>query len=160
MAVDGFFIASAGELRSNDCIMSDPANETPLPPVQPVESIVELMRARPPYRSPNADPLRVAAPKKSADARLEAVGGALSDATRWRILLELGKGSALPVGELSKRVGKRPDLVSKHMAMLRKAGLVVRVFSTCYTLPPEMLPEPGASTLDLGPCLLKLALPQ
>lgn len=96
---------------------------------------------------------------KAANARLEAVGTALSDATRWRILLELGKGDALPVGELAKRTGRPPDAVSKHMALLRKSGLVERVFSTCYTLPAAIKPAPGATTIDLGPCLLKLSAP-
>lgn len=94
---------------------------------------------------------------KAEDARLEAVGTALSDATRWRILLELGKGDALPVGELAKRTGRPPDAISKHMALLRKAGLVERVFSTCYTLPAAILPAPGGTTIDLGPCLLKIS---
>lgn len=96
---------------------------------------------------------------KAANARLEAIGTALSDATRWRILLELGKGDALPVGELARRTGKRPDSISKHMALLRKAGLVEKVFSTCYQLPAAMEPAPGATTIDLGPCLLKLTIP-
>lgn len=98
--------------------------------------------------------------RKAADARLKAVGLALSDATRWRILLELGKGDALPVGELARRTGKRPDAVSKHVALLRKAGLVEKIFSSCYTLPAAMIPAPGATHIDLGPCLLKLAPPQ
>lgn len=98
--------------------------------------------------------------RKAADARLEAVGTALSDATRWRILLELGKGVALPVGELAKRTGRKPDAVSKHMALLRKAGLVERVYSTLYRLPAGMSPAgPEEKTIDLGPCLLKLEEP-
>jgi|GEM_PF-1971543 len=96
---------------------------------------------------------------KAANARLEAIGTALSDATRWRILLELGKGDALPVAELARRTGRRSDAVSKHMALLRKAGLVERAFTTCYQLPVALRPAPGATTIDLGPCLLKLATP-
>ena len=45
------------------------------------------------------------------------------------------------------------------MALLRKSGLVERVFSTCYTLPAAMKPAPGATTIDLGPCVLKLPAP-
>ena len=97
--------------------------------------------------------------RKAMDARLEAIGMALSDATRWRILLELGKGDALPVGELAKRTGKRSGVVSKHVALLRKVGLVERVFSTCYTLPSAMQAATDATAIDLGPCLLKLTLP-
>jgi predicted ArsR family transcriptional regulator len=95
--------------------------------------------------------------RKAADARMEAIATALSDATRWRILLELGQGDALPVGELAKRTGRRPDAISKHMAHLLRAGLVERAFSTCYRLPEAMRPGPGEKTIDLGPCVLKLA---
>ena len=97
--------------------------------------------------------------RKATDAHLEAIGTALSDATRWRLLLELAQGHALPVGELAKRTGRPAGAVSRHMALLRKAGLVERVFSTCYALPAAMQPAPGAATIDIGPCLLKLALP-
>ena len=96
---------------------------------------------------------------KAANARLEAIGSVLSDATRWRILLELAKRDALPVAELAKRTGRPPAAISRHMAMMLKAGLVERVFSTCYTLPAALLPAPGATTIDLGPCLLKLPAP-
>lgn len=96
---------------------------------------------------------------KAANARLEAIGSVLSDATRWRILFELVKGDALPVAELARRTGRRSDAISKHMAMLRKAGLVERAFTTCYRLSAALQPAPGATTIDLGPCLLKLATP-
>lgn len=96
---------------------------------------------------------------KAATARLEAIGTALSDATRWRLLLELGRGDALPVGELARRVGRPASAVSKHMALLLKSALVERAFGTCYRLPNALQPAPGATTIDLGPCLLKLELP-
>jgi DNA-binding transcriptional ArsR family regulator len=87
------------------------------------------------------------------DADLELIGSVLSEATRWRILFELRKGHALPVGELAKRVGREPDSISKHMAYLRRAGLVERVFSTCYKLRDGLRTDEG---LDLGPCVLRL----
>lgn len=96
---------------------------------------------------------------KAAEARLESIGSALSDATRWRILMELAKGAALPVGELARRTGRSSDKISKHMALLRKAGLVEKAYTTCYQLPVALRPTPGATTLDLGPCLLKLPAP-
>lgn len=94
--------------------------------------------------------------RKAADARMEAIGTALSDATRWRILLELGRGDALPVAELAKRTGRRPDAISRHLALLLRAGLVERAFTTCYRLPEAMRAGPGEKTIDLGPCVLKL----
>ncbi len=115
-------------------------------------------------RAPGAEPLPVKPvvnpSRKAADEAMEAIGMILSDATRWRILFELAKGDALPVGELAKRIGKRPDSISKHMAHLRNAGLVEKVFTTCYRLPEALQPPAGATVLDLGPCLLKLHAPK
>jgi DNA-binding HxlR family transcriptional regulator len=89
---------------------------------------------------------------KVTDESLEMVGSVLSDATRWRILFELRKGDELPVGELAKRVHRAPDSISKHMAYLRRAGLVERVFSTCYKLRDGLRTDEG---IDLGPCVMK-----
>lgn len=137
--------------------MTEP--DQPAVPVAPDYSEAAVRQRRLAAGQERGQAQRAALPAevKAADARLEAIGVVLSDATRWRILLELAKGAALPVGELAKRLGRPPAAISKHMALLRKAGLVERVFTTCYTLPAALLPTPGAPTLDLGPCLLKLS---
>ncbi|HEV7405838.1 MAG TPA: hypothetical protein VGO11_23035 [Chthoniobacteraceae bacterium] len=80
----------------------------------------------------------------------------MSEATRWRILLELDQGDALPVGELAKRTGRRPDAISGTWRCCSGRALVERVFSTCYRLPEAMRAGPGEKTIDLGPCVLKL----
>jgi len=49
--------------------------------------------------------------------------GLLSDPLRWRIVVELGR-SDRRVGELVQLVGKRQNLVSYHLAELRRAGIV------------------------------------
>ena len=83
----------------------------------------------------------------------------LSDPTRWRILRELAKGEALPVQVLAGRAGSTPNLTSKHMSVLRKAGMVVVGYGRLYQLVPEMRPAPGAMHLDLGHCHLRLDTP-
>ena len=88
------------------------------------------------------------------------IGTALSDPTRWRILVELGKGTALPVGELAKRTGKKAPSISRHLALMRRFGLVENIYTTCYALPAALQPAPGATVIDLGPCLLKLDAPR
>lgn len=95
-----------------------------------------------PRFEPKAEQAALPPERKAADARMEAIGQASSDATRWRILLELGQGDALQVGELARRTGRPPDAISKHAALLRRAGLVERVFST-YRLPEAMRAGPG-----------------
>ena len=87
---------------------------------------------------------------------LEKLAQLLSDPARWAILLELAKGEPLPVKELARRVGRTPDMTSKHMAVFRAAGVAVVGYGRLYQLAPGLRPEPGSTTLDLGHCLLKL----
>src|SRR5258708_28325134 len=49
--------------------------------------------------------------------------GLLSDPLRWRLVGELGR-SDQRVGELVQLVGKPQNLVSYHLAQLRRAGIV------------------------------------
>ena len=84
---------------------------------------------------------------------------ALADATRWRLLWELGQGEALPVNELARRLGRSPTLISKHMGILRAAGLVTAGFGRLYQLAPAMRPPPGSRLADFGHCLLRLDVP-
>lgn len=82
---------------------------------------------------------------------------ALADPTRWRLLWELGQGEALPVMELARRVGRPASLISKHLGILRKAGLVViGYYGRLYQYAPALRYVPGARTVDLGQCVMKL----
>ncbi len=91
---------------------------------------------------------------------VEALARVLGDPGRWAILRELAKGEALPVQELASRVGRSAGMVSKHMAMMREAGLVVAGYGRLYQLAPAMRPAPGATMVDLGQCLLKINAPE
>ena len=51
--------------------------------------------------------------------------GLLSDPLRWQLVVELGR-SDRRVGELVQLVGKPQNLVSYHLAELRRAGIVQR----------------------------------
>jgi predicted transcriptional regulator len=75
---------------------------------------------------------------------------------RWFLIRELCKGEALPLGELARRVGCSPDLTSKHLAVMRKFGLVVLYYGQLYRIAPAFQPKPGETTLDLCHCILKL----
>jgi DNA-binding transcriptional ArsR family regulator len=48
----------------------------------------------------------------------------LADATRVRLLRELGASGELPVNALAQAVGKPPGAVSQHLAKLRMGRLV------------------------------------
>jgi DNA-binding transcriptional ArsR family regulator len=80
----------------------------------------------------------------------------LHDPVRWRILRELCPGESLPVIELAMRARTKATKVSKHMAVLRKAGLVTTSYGRLYKLAPALKPDLTAQRLDLGHCVLKL----
>ena len=90
---------------------------------------------------------------------VEKLARVLGVPARWALLRELAKGEPLPVQELARRVGCSEDMGSKHMAVLRAAGIVSTGFGRLYQLAPAWRPAPGATTLDLGHFLLKLDPP-
>ena len=94
-------------------------------------------------------------PNKPAGLPLKIVVMVLHEPARWRLLRELIKGEALPVGELARRIGMKAPLVSKHMNVLRRAGLAMHTYGQLYRLSPRLKPEADGQRLDLGPCVLK-----
>ena len=78
---------------------------------------------------------------------------------RWRILKELAKGEPLPANVLGRLAGTTPNLASKHLAILRDAGLVVVGYGRLYRLHPALPLDLVARTLDLGYFFLKLDAP-
>ena len=87
---------------------------------------------------------------------LETFAAALGDATRWRIVTALAEGQPLMVSELAVRIGRSPDLTSKHLARLRKAGVVEQVRGRLYRIPPAYLQTPGL--VDFGHCQISAAV--
>lgn len=55
---------------------------------------------------------------------VEALGQALAEPRRLRILQELLGGVPLPAGALATRIGVAPSTVTGHLARLQKAGLI------------------------------------
>jgi len=87
---------------------------------------------------------------------LNKLAAALSHPMRWRILKELANGKEHMVLEIAKAVGCSADMASKHLAKLHAAGLVAQGHAHLYQIPAQMLPTPGAATVDCGLCLLRL----
>ena len=84
---------------------------------------------------------------------------ALSDETRLRILRLLSK-SAVSVGEISEQLEVSPYNVSKHLRILRDAGLLVcekRGKQRLYSIPEKLRDELKASggVLNLGCCTFR-----
>ena len=82
---------------------------------------------------------------------------ALGDPLRWRILAELSTGEPLMVLEIAERLGRSADLVSKHLAVLRAAGVVESGRGRLYQIAKPYQPAPGERVLDFGHCVLRLA---
>jgi DNA-binding transcriptional ArsR family regulator len=58
--------------------------------------------------------------------------------------------------EIAERIGRNPDITSRHLAVLRKTGLVVTNRAGLYSIPKQYLPTPGQRVVDFGHCLLRL----
>jgi DNA-binding transcriptional ArsR family regulator len=84
------------------------------------------------------------------------LAAALGHSARWKILKELSAGEPRMVRELAKVAGCSPDMASKHLAKLRKAGAVVQGRGRLYQIPKQYLPTPGQPVVDFGHCLLRL----
>ena len=82
---------------------------------------------------------------------VKAIGAPL----RLRILRELASGERMMVVEIAQRLRMPATLISKHLAMLRRVGLV-DTRQRLYFLPRHFIVDGGGRTLDLGFCVLKL----
>jgi DNA-binding transcriptional ArsR family regulator len=74
---------------------------------------------------------------------------------RCAILGALSDGEFRMVNEIAQMIGQKPGLVSKHLAVLRGAGLVV-VKRRLYQVPAAYIADAGKRHLDFGHCLLRL----
>ena len=79
---------------------------------------------------------------------LENFTKAIGDPTRWRILAELSKGEPLMVIEIARMLGRSPTVASKHLGVLRQAGVVVIGRGRMYQIVAPFRVESGV--LDFG----------
>lgn len=85
---------------------------------------------------------------------------------RYAVLKELADGSYPAVIQLAKKLGANPDLMGRHLKLLQKAGLVVRVRdgndsdgrSKYYQIPERFrsVTPDGGRVLDFGSVKLRL----
>jgi len=74
---------------------------------------------------------------------------------RCGILGALSDGEPRMVNEIAQIIGQKPGLVSKHLAVLRAAGLVV-LNRRLYQVPAAYIAAADKRHLDFGHCLLRL----
>ncbi len=83
----------------------------------------------------------------------------LSDPMRWKLLRVMSKGERVPLPELAGRVGCSTDSLFKHLMVLREFGVVVQRYRGLYVMAPSFMPAAGATTMDLGHCVVRLDTP-
>lgn len=88
---------------------------------------------------------------------LESLLSAISSPTRWAILRELASGDQVAVVELAERLGETATGISKHMAVLRDAGVVNLGRNRLYSLPAAFLFDKDQRIVDFGWCVLRLS---
>ncbi len=82
--------------------------------------------------------------------------GAIGDSSRWAILSALSDGQPRMVVELANLLDRSQDSVSKHLKVLKNAGVVVTGQAGMYRIPARFFPEPGKPLLDFGFLTLRL----
>jgi len=81
---------------------------------------------------------------------------ALADPSRLAIVRQLLDGPK-HVGEINKALGLEQTLMSHHLRVLRKAGLVTSARdgkAVLYSLAPEFRGSKGSEAINLGCCLI------
>ena len=81
---------------------------------------------------------------------------AISSPTRWAILRELATGDQMAVVELAELLRETPTGISKHMAVLRDAGVVNLGRNRLYSLPAGCILDKEHRIVDFGWCVLRL----
>ena len=95
------------------------------------------------------------APQNLPPLQFDAVIRAIGVPARCAILGALSDGQPRMVNEIAKMIGHSPGLVSKHLAVLRGAGLVV-LTRRLYQIPAPFIADAAKGQVDYGHCLLRL----
>lgn len=96
------------------------------------------------------------APQNVPQLPFDPLVAAIGEPIRWAILSELSLGEPLMVKELAQKLRRSPTLISKHMAVLRKAGAVEIGRGGLYQIPAHFLASTEKRHVDFGHCLLRL----
>jgi|GEM_PF-1399560 DNA-binding transcriptional ArsR family regulator len=88
----------------------------------------------------------------------EALFKAIGSPLRCAMLAELSCGEPRMVVELAQKAGCSPAMASKHLALMRRAGLIVLTRRN-YQVPRHFIVNAEQGHLDYGHCLLRLNQP-
>lgn len=97
----------------------------------------------------------LSSPENVPHLPIDPLVAAIGQPERWAILAELSAGEPLMVKELAQRLHRSPSLVSKHLAVLRRAVAVVCGRGRLYEIPVHFLAAPDKRHVDFEHCLLR-----
>jgi hypothetical protein len=69
---------------------------------------------------------------------------------------ELADSGSLMVSEIARRTGWGAAVVSKQLAILRKAGIVINPRSRLFEIAPQFVADKSQRLLDFGWCTLRM----
>ena len=82
---------------------------------------------------------------------------ALLSRTRWKMLAEMASGELFMVKDLAKRVDDTEGSVSKHLAILRRAGITTFGPGRLHRIADAYLVSPGSPReMDFGVLVARL----
>ena len=105
-----------------------------------------------PMTPPNAPPPEIGSQPPALSRRKLAL--ALSDEARWVLLAELADGEGRMVKDLARKIGKDSSATSKHLKVLRMAG-ILRMRNRLHQLVERFRPAPGTREIDFGHCVMR-----
>lgn len=85
----------------------------------------------------------------------ESLFKAIGSPLRCALLAEMSGGEPRMIAELARKFGLSPGTVSKHLAVLRRAGLI-ELSRRNYQIPRYFIADASRGHLDYGHCLLRL----
>jgi DNA-binding transcriptional ArsR family regulator len=91
-----------------------------------------------------------------APVDFEALLSILGSVQAWKVLRILADVSSLMTNEIAERCGLPNEAVSRQMARLRVAGVVIAPRVKLYEIPAQFLTDKTERILDFGVCLLRL----
>jgi DNA-binding HxlR family transcriptional regulator len=101
---------------------------------------------------PDANPTAANAAPRPPFATIVSVVGA---ATRWKALAAL-IAEPQTSSDLARRFGITLHAMSKHLRVLRDAGIVIMGRGRVHHIAPHLRPSAGSAEIDLGHCVLRL----
>jgi DNA-binding transcriptional ArsR family regulator len=88
--------------------------------------------------------------KKLESAPSQKLLTAVSSLTRWKILAAILAEGPMGVTDLASALRMDASLLSKHVAVLRKAGILYKGRGRLSYLAEHLRPAPGVNEIDFG----------